>query len=311
MKEIIAGIDIGGTNTVIGFITKEGSCVQLQSFKTTDFAQLSDYLHTLTLKIKKTISENNYKLKGIGVGAPNGNHHLGTVSQAPNLPWKEKIPIVEYLTQEFSVKVKLTNDANAAAIGEKIYGGAKNMNDFLVITLGTGVGSGIFANGQILYGNQSLAGEIGHVIVDSNSDRLCGCGRYGCLETYCSANGIVKTAVEKINNNRETSLKEIKIISAKNIYEHAVQGDSCAKEIFDETAKVLAIELANAACYTNPEAVFVTGGLAKSNGILFDSLQKYFDKYLLNIYQKEVKIMKSQLPDNIAAVLGAAALIHE
>ncbi len=311
MKEVTIGIDIGGTNTVIGFITKEGSCAQLISFKTTDFAQLSDYLHELLSKIKNTILEKKYKLKGIGVGAPNGNHHLGTVSQAPNLPWKEEIPMVEYLSKQFSVKVKLTNDANAAAIGEKIYGGAKTMNDFLVITLGTGVGSGIFSNGKILYGNQSLAGEIGHVIVDANSNRLCGCGRYGCLETYCSATGIVKTAVEKIKNNTETTLKELKTISAKNIYEQAVQGDSCAKEIFDETAKILALELANAVCYTNPEAIFVTGGLAKSNGILFDSLQKYFDKYLLNIYQKEVRIMKSQLPDNIAAVLGAAALIKE
>jgi glucokinase len=312
VKEVTVGIDIGGTNTVIGFITKEGNCEQLHSFKTKDYSLLTDYLNALSNKIEQITSENNYKLNGIGVGAPNGNHLLGTVSNAPNLPWKEEIPVVEYLNEQFLVKVKLTNDANAAAIGEKIYGGAKKMNDFIVITLGTGVGSGIFSNGKILYGNQSLAGEIGHVIVNAGSKRLCGCGRYGCLETYCSAKGIVNTAEIKIKEKKtETSLKTLKEITAKAIYEHALLGDKCANEIFDETAEVLALEMANAVCFTNPEAIFVTGGLTKSNGILFDSLQMHFDKHLLNIYQKKVKIMRSQLPDNIAAVLGAAALVHE
>jgi len=312
VKEIIVGVDIGGTNTVIGFVTNEGFCEQTISYKTNDFQKLTDYLSALSSKIEAVITEKKYKLIGIGVGAPNGNHRLGIVSKAPNLPWKEEMPLVEILSTRFSVTVKLTNDANAAAIGEKIYGAAKKMNDFLVVTLGTGVGSGIFSNGKILYGSQSIAGEIGHVIVNTNSERLCGCGRYGCLETYCSAKGIVKTAEEKIKAKKfDTSLKELKNISAKDIYEHAIQGDRCAIEIFDETAKILALALANAVCYTNPEAIFITGGLAKSNGILFDSLQKHFDKYLLNIYQKEVKIMKSQLPDNIAAVLGAAALVQE
>ncbi len=318
--KIAAGIDIGGTNTVFGLVDENGIIIFRDSLETKKYPHpegLAKATSELILHSLKNLEPKtpNLQFVGIGIGAPNGNYFNGTIEFAPNLNWKGVIPLAYYFEKYSGVKSVLTNDANAAAMGEMIFGGAKSMKDFLFITLGTGLGSGIVVNGEMVYGHDGFAGELGHVIIDYNG-RLCGCGRNGCLETYCSATGIVKTYAElKIENlSREGKLNMESFgeeITAETIYQRAQKGETEALEAFRKTGERLGVTLANAVAITSPEAIFLFGGLAKSGDFIFKPTVKYFEENLLNIYKNKVKILPSQLNENDAAILGAASLVFK
>jgi len=313
MKELCIGIDIGGTNTAIGIVDIDGNFSAENSISTNKYLGIDDFIDALNICIKESLDSINinYILKGIGIGAPNGNYYNGTIEFAPNLNWNEIIPLSDMLNKHFHVPVVLTNDANAAAMGEMIYGSAKNLKDFIVITLGTGLGSGLIVDGKVVYGHDGFAGEIGHTIYDHNG-RMCGCGRKGCLETYASATGIKRTAIELLDNTDiESILNKIpkNELDSKDIYEAAVKGDKIALEAFDYTAKILGLKLADSVAYTSPEAIFLFGGLALSGDYILKPTKKYMEENLLKIYKNKVRLELSGLMGKNAAVLGAAALI--
>lgn len=295
----VVGIDIGGTNTAFGIVNAKGKILYRDSVSTKKAKVPEQLVELICDKATVFIEKNNITITGIGIGAPNGNYYKGTIEFAPNLTWKGVIPLAQLFQKKFGVPSKLTNDANAAALGEYIFGGAKKIKDFIFFTLGTGVGSGIVSNGKMIYGHDGFAGEIGHVIVEPNG-RLCGCGRRGCLETYCSAGGILKTYNEKAS---------VKLKSAKEVAEKAIQGNKNAIKAFDQTAKILALALANSVAYTSPQAIFIFGGPSNAGEILFKPLRAYFEEYLLEIYKNKIPICESALPHNDAAILGAASLV--
>jgi len=311
-NDLAIGIDIGGTNTVIGVVNRDGKCLQESSIKTGLYLGAEAYVEALAKEIRQLeeTADFNSKIIGIGVGAPNGNFHTGSIEFAPNLNWKGVVPLASMIGAKVNSPVVLTNDANAAAIGEMIFGAAKGMKDFIVITLGTGVGSGIVVNGELVYGHDGFAGEIGHTVVDPDG-RLCGCGKKGCLETYSSSKGIVNTVIELLNNSEEPSLLRKHTISEINslqIYEAACNNDKLALEAFEYTGKMLGIKLADAVAHTSPEAIILFGGLSLAGKFIFDPVKKYMDLYLLPIWRDKIKLLPSQLNENNAAVLGAAAL---
>lgn len=313
MKRFVLGIDIGGTNTELAIVDNEGTIYDGFNVSTHSCEAFEDYIALIGDGITDLIKRNHFdgKIEKIGVGAPNGNFFSGNIEFAPNLKWKGILPFASMLEEKIGLPVVLTNDANAAAIGEKVFGGAKDLADFVVVTLGTGLGSGFFVNNQLLYGHDGFAGEMGHAIVSSDKKRVCGCGRYGCLETYVSATGIVKTALEKIMlNPKESILKSIDSdkLSSFDIYSAAKNGDAIALEVFDDTARILAIALANVVTITSPRAIFLTGGLALSGDILMNPLTVYFDHYLLKLYRGKVNLLFSSLIDKNTGLLGAAAL---
>jgi len=314
MKQAAIGVDIGGTNTVLGLIDQTGEVIAHHSIPTKTQADYKIYMNQLAEAVQELIGKSAVQIEvmGIGVGAPNGNYYNGTIEFAPNLNFKGVVPVVDYLKEKFVYKViVLTNDANAAAIGEMIYGGAKGMKDFIMITLGTGVGSGIVVNGEMVYGHDGFAGEIGHTIVDPNG-RDCGCGRKGCLETYTSAPGIKRTVFDLLSTMIEPSvLRGVSFndLHAKMIDEAARNGDIIAKEAFDYTGEVLGINLANAIAHTSPEAIFLFGGLAQAGDLIFEPVKHYLEENILNIYKNKVKILPSNLPPGDAAVLGSSALV--
>ena len=313
MKNKIAiGIDIGGTNIVFGFIDEKGNILHSGQLKTQSFLDGAMFVKEMSTQIISKINNNeDIEIIGIGIGAPNGNFYNGTIEFAPNLKWKGIIPLVELFKTYFDIPVYLTNDANAAALGEMIYGGAKNMKNFIMITLGTGLGSGIVVNGNVVYGHDGFAGEIGHVIVNEDG-RQCGCGRKGCLETYCSATGIKKTVIELLSEDNANSILSNSLhngISGKEISKAAAKGDKLALEAFDYTSKILGKALANAIAYTSPEAIFLFGGLSLSGDLLFKPTKRYMEDNLLQIYRNKVKILASELDGNNAAIVGAAALV--
>jgi len=312
MKDVTLGIDIGGTNTVFGFIDKEGNCIAESSIPTNANEKAELLFSRLFNKAKEVFNEKSdeYKLVGIGVGAPNANYYHGTVEQPPNLSW-DIVNVLEIIKQYYDVPSAITNDANAAAIGEMQFGAAKGMRDFIVITLGTGLGSGIVVNGELVYGHDGFAGEIGHTIVDPDG-RQCGCGRKGCLETYASASGIRRTVYELLcNSTEQSSLRKIPFdnLTSKMIYDAAIQGDKLALEAFDFTAKVLALKLVDAVAHTSPEAIILFGGLASAGDLIFAPTKKYMEEYMLNIFKNKVKLLPSALTKGNTAVLGAGALI--
>ena len=302
------GIDVGGTNTEIGLVNELGVCVERSSFKTQNYDSPSDY----TEKISQSINQfkvNSKKILGVGIGAPNGNFHKGTIEDPPNLAWKGITPLASMIKDRIKKPVVLTNDANAAAIGEMMYGNAKEIKHFVIITLGTGLGSGIVVDGKLLYGHSGFAGEIGHTIV-RDEGRDCGCGRKGCLETYASATGIVKTVHELLEKRHVSSvLKGKEEITSKQITEAALSGDSLALEAFDITGEILGKKLADSALYTSPEAFFFFGGLALAGDLIIEPTKRYMEKNILNIYKNKVQILKSGLKENDAAILGASALL--
>jgi len=311
MKEVIVGIDVGGTNSPFGFVDRDGNILGKGSIKTSDFEIFDDYLDAFLKEVDNVSGTlNDVIIKGYGIGAPNGNYYTGSIDNAPNLRWKGKIMFSDMVKSKTGLPAYLTNDANAAAIGEKLFGNAKDMNDFIVITLGTGLGSGIFCGGQLLYGSTGFAGELGHTIVIEGG-RICGCGRQGCLETYASATGIVTSMVELLSiSSKDSVLKRFSEseIDSKLIYSSALAGDKLAKEVFRFTGEILGRALANAVAFSSPEAIFLFGGLANAGEYIFVPTIKYMEENILNNFKGTVKVLPSGLKENTAAILGASAL---
>jgi glucokinase len=254
------------------------------------------------------------RIKGIGVGAPNGNFYSGTVEYAPNLPWKGIIPFAKMMEGKFKLPVVLTNDANAAAIGEMMYGAAQGMRDFIMITLGTGVGSGIVANGKLIYGHDGFAGELGHTITIPNGRLHEGTGKHGSLESYASATGVRLTAIEMMSKTTDPSLlRDIPVdqITSKKVYEAAVRGDKLAKEVFDFTGQILGLALANFVMFSSPEAIILFGGLTKAGDLILQPTRESMEANLLKVFQNKVKILVSHLKESDAAILGASALVWD
>lgn len=314
MKKVAIGIDIGGTNTCIGLVDEAGSVVSQITIPTETHPDYTIYLSKVVKALKEVAAANGSTAEviGIGIGAPNGNYYNGTIEFAPNLRFKGIVPVVDFMKKEFPYPhIILTNDANAAAMGEMIYGGARGMRDFIMITLGTGVGSGIVVNGELVYGHDGFAGEIGHTIVDPQG-RECGCGRRGCLETYASAPGLKRTVFDLMSTmNESSSLREFSFneMSAKKIDEAARKGDPIALEAFEFTGEVLGLKLADAVAHTSPKAIFLFGGLAQAGDLIFEPVKRFMEDQMLSIYKNKVQVLPSQLPAGDAAILGAAALV--
>ncbi len=312
-KPYVVGIDIGGTNTVFGIVDARGTIIDNGSIKTGKHSKIEDYVNELHENLFQLLEKNDAvgKIAGIGVGAPNGNYFNGTIEFAPNLPWRGVLPLADMLTEKFGIPVALTNDANAAAIGEMTYGAARGLKDFIMITLGTGVGSGIVVNGQLVYGHDGFAGELGHVIVKPVNGRACGCGRTGCLETYASATGVARTAREFLEIRKDNSLlRQIPIqdITSKDVYDAAIAGDEIAKDIFEYTGNILGEAFANFTAFTSPKAIVLFGGLAKSGDLIMKPIKESMERNMLNIYKNKVTLLFSELKESDAAVLGASAL---
>ena len=311
MIKVVAGVDIGGTNTVYGLVERTGNIVAEGNLKTTDYPEIHNFVSALAGAITNLMKgKSGIELAGIGIGAPNANYHRGTIELAPNLAWKGIVPIAEYVREKTKVPVVITNDAKAAAMGEMIFGGAKNMKNFIVLTLGTGLGSGIVINGEVLYGHTGFAGELGHTTIVPGG-RDCGCGRQGCFETYGSASGLVRTVLNLLSEMKEESiLREISPfhLSSKKIVEAAAKNDPVALEAMDYTAEMIAFGIANAVGFSSPEAVFLFGGLAKAGEVLFAPVREYVNQMVMPIYRGTVQILASGIPESNAAVLGAAAL---
>jgi len=314
--ELSIGIDIGGTNSPFGIVTAEGEVLANGSIKTGEYTQPEDFAKTMSGLIHAELEklDSSYTLKGIGIGAPNGNHFQGTIEFAPNLPWKGVVNLIFLFQQFFDVPIYVTNDANAATIGEFVYGKGKGLKDFMVVTLGTGVGSGFVSNGELIYGHDSFAGELGHTIIVEDG-RDCACGRRGCLETYASVTGLIRTTqIMLAKSSRKSLLRETPAdqLTGKHVGDAAAQGDALALEILDYTAKRLAFSLANAVAITSPQAIFLFGGMARAGDLLLGPLKRYFEDYLLYLYKNKVLIEISALTEQNAAVLGASALVwHE
>ena len=315
MRELVVGVDIGGTLTKLGIVDKQGEVLVQRDFPTKDYQELSDYLKALVSQIDemKSSIDGDFKLGGVGIGAPNANYFRGTIEYAPNLDWKGIVPFVEELKKLIDLPIKMTNDANAAVIGEKIYGNAKGMNDFMVITLGTGLGSGIVSNGKLIYGHDAMAGELGHVVIEEGG-RLTGLGRRGGLEAYVSSTGLKRTIFHLLSDSLAPSpLRDVSFnnLHGEYITELAEKGDPIATEAYEMTGKLLGKALANFVTFSHPEAIFLLGGMAKAGKWIFDPTKKHLEENLLPIYQGKVKLLPSGMMNKNAAVLGAAALILE
>ena len=312
-KSYVIGIDIGGTNTVFGIVDARGTILFTGSIETAIYEDVNDYVSALSTGLKALIEKAGGPevIKGIGVGAPNGNYFNGCIEFAPNLPWKGKIELARLISEKiYQLPVTLTNDANAAAIGEMAYGVARGMKDFIEITLGTGLGSGVVCGGTLVYGHDGFAGELGHVIVRQNG-RMCGCGRKGCLEAYASATGVARTAREFLTTRTDKSLlRELdpEKITSKSVYEAAVKGDELAKEIFEYSGDILGEALANFIAFTSPEAIVLFGGLTRAGDLILEPVKRSMEENVLKIYKDKTKLLVSQLKESDAAVLGASAL---
>ena len=308
-----AGIDIGGTNTTLGIINEKGDVVETHQFSTRNYETPVVFVEDVGNKLIEL--RKPYQLEGVGIGAPNGNYYTGTIEYAPNLLWKGVIPLAKLVAEKMGLPATLTNDANAAAVGEMMYGAARGMKDFIIITLGTGVGSGIVANGRLIYGHDGYAGELGHVIVRPGGRKHWGTGMRGSLETYVSATGIAITAREMLKQNREaTSLLrnyQEEEIGSRIIYECAIKGDKIAQKVFRYTGKILGEALANFVMFSSPEAIILFGGVAKAGDLIMKPAKKYMEKSLLPIFQNKVKLIFSGLNEADAAILGASALVWE
>ena len=310
-SQVTVGIDIGGTNTKIGVVSTDGKILAHSRITTASYPKIAAFVSALDSEIRSLLEKSgDVELVAIGIGAPNGNYLKGTIEQAPNLAWKGVVPLCDMLKKFFPVPVVLTNDANAAALGEMIYGGAKGMKNFIILTLGTGLGSGIVINGELVYGKTGFAGEMGHLTMEPFG-RECGCGREGCLETYVSATGIVKTVQELFAERRDPSpMRKIAYdsLTSKMIAEAADKGDQIALAAFEQTAEMLGLAINNAAAFCSPEAIFLFGGLAQSGDLLLDPLNRFVDENIMGYYRKSFKIIQSGLNEADAAILGASAL---
>lgn len=306
----VLGIDIGGTTTKLGIISRDGQVLAHHHLPTTQYAQPQDLVQACL----HWSSTQQPSIAAIGIGAPNGNFYKGTIEFAPNLLWKGIVPLAQLFSNAFGIPAWLTNDANAAAISEGLYGAARNLKDYLVVTLGTGVGSGFVANGQLIYGHDGFAGELGHTITQRSNGRACGCGRKGCLETYASVTGLVRTAREYLQNTDQHSLLRqypTSELTGQLISLAAQQGDTLALQIFDDTAAELGFALAQAVAITSPQAIVFFGGLAQSGDLLLIPTRRYMEQQLLPIFQNKVQFLLSAVPSQYAAILGAAALAFQ
>lgn len=311
-NQAVLGIDIGGTNTVFGFVDRNGKYITGSSVPTNAEEPAEQLFKRLFQKVDVVLKEisGKYDFVGIGIGAPNANYYKGTVELPPNLKWGT-VNVLEIVKKYYNIPSAITNDANAAAIGEMLFGSAKGLKDFIIITLGTGLGSGIVVNGELIYGHDGFAGELGHVIVIPDG-RECGCGRKGCLETYASASGIRRTVFELLCNLTTASiLRDIPFndLTSKAIYDAAVKNDPIAIAAFNVTGETLGRSLANYVTHTSPEAIILFGGLAASGKYILDPTLKSMESNMLNIFKNKVKILISNIESGNAAVLGAAALI--
>ena len=312
-KPYVIGIDMGGTNTAFGIVDARGNVIASSSIKTAKHANIADYIDELHEEITRMIVANDAegKINGIGIGAPNANYFTGTIEDGVNLPWPTPIPLADLISEKFGIPCVITNDANAAAIGEMTYGAARGLKDFIMITLGTGVGSGIVINGQMVYGHDGFAGELGHVIMKRNNGRTCGCGRTGCLEAYCSATGVARTAREFLEIRDDDSLLreyDIETITSKDVYDCAVKGDKLAQDIFDYTGEILGEALADFTTFSSPEAFVIFGGLTKSGEYIMRPIRESYEKNVMAVFKGKTKILISELKESDAAVLGASAL---
>ena len=295
-------------------VDARGTILYTSSIKTGKYTDINDYVAALGDGLKNIIDQAGgpEKIKGIGIGAPNGNFFNGCIEFAPNLPWKGKIPLAEMISDYLGgLPVALTNDANAAAIGEMTYGAARGMKDFIVITLGTGVGSGIVIGGNLVYGHDGFAGELGHVIMRRNNGRPCGCGRQGCLEAYASATGVARTAREYLDIRKDDSLlRELdpSEITSKDVFDAAMKGDKLALEIFEFTGNMLGEAFADFVAFSSPEEIILFGGLTKAGDLLMNPIKRSMDKNMLKVFEGKTKLLFSQLKESDAAVLGASAL---
>jgi glucokinase len=310
------GIDIGGTGTKFGIVDRDGNVLFTGEISTKKHKEVDSFIDELHTALSALIERAGGigRMKGIGVGAPNGNYYTGTIEYAPNLPWKGIIPLANLIEAKFHLPVTLTNDANAAAIGEMMYGAAKGMKDFIMITLGTGVGSGIVANGKLIYGHDGFAGELGHTIIIPDGRLHAGTGKRGSLESYASATGMRLTALELLSKSKEKSLlravPEDKLDS-KAVYDAAKQGDVIAQEIFDYTGRILGLALANAVMFSSPEAIILFGGLTKAGDLILKPTREHMEANLIQVFQNRVKLLISHLKESDAAILGASALVWE
>ncbi len=312
-KEVVIGIDIGGTFTKYGIADKEGTLFVEDTIRTDTYDSIDDFVAALKEHLYLNVEKegNNFDIKGIGVGAPNGNYYTGSIEYAPNLPWKGVIHFTEILEKHFQSPSVLTNDANAAALGEMIFGDAKDMRNFLMITLGTGLGSGLVVNGNLVYGHDGFAGELGHVNIVENG-RKCGCGKRGCLETYVSASGIKRTIYELLaTENDESSFRRICFneLESIDITKAAENGDPIAIKAFDMTGDLLGKSLADTVAHISPEAIFLFGGLARAGKWIFEPSRRSMEENLLEVFRNKIEILPSALLDKNIAVLGAAALM--
>ncbi|MCE5344791.1 MAG: ROK family protein [Bacteroidales bacterium] len=314
-KKIAIGVDLGGTNTVFGFVDREGNILGEGKLKTCEYDEIEVFVAALYEKIQVTGQKigNGIEVVGYGIGAPMGNINKGTIEHAADLPWKGIVPLADLFNRHTDLPVIVTNDANAAAVGEMIYGGAKGMKNFVVITLGTGLGSGFVIDGKLVYGHDGFAGEIGHTAIRPGaSNRDCGCGRKGCLETYVSATGLKRSLLKIMADSIQPSeLRKYSFdeLDSKIIYDAAKKGDYIANRAFTHTGRMLGFKLADVVAHTNPEAIFLFGGLANAEDLIFEPAKEYMEENLLHIYKGKVKLLKSELTTKNAAVLGASSLI--
>lgn len=315
MKDLTIGIDIGGTNTKYGIVDREGNVLHQGNIPTTHYEQFQEFFDAMAEALRKGIAElpSSSRIVGIGVGAANGNYYTGNIERATNLKWKGVLPLARMFKDEFGVHCILTNDANAAAVGEMIYGNAKNMKDFVVITLGTGLGSGFVCGGVLLNGQHGIAGEVGHTSVNPNG-RYCNCGKRGCLETYASATGIKRTVYKLLADHLEPSeLRGISFdnLNTKMISEAANRGDVVAKEAFEYTGRILGMKLAETVVHTDPEAIFLFGGLSMAGDLIFRPTIKHMEANLMPLFRGKVKVLPSAMQNQAAPILGASSLVWD
>lgn len=317
-KPYVLGVDIGATNTEFGVVNSRGEIVKRDRIPTGNYDKVEDYVAALAPRLNALINEfgGGEKFSGIGMGAPNGNYYQGTIEDAPNMTWAKGkvIPFAEMIKSATGVPTALTNDANAAAVGEMTYGVARGMKNFIMITLGTGVGSGIVINGQMVYGHDGFAGELGHVIMRRNNGRLCGCGRRGCLEAYASAPGMALTAREMLDvcasEGKQSKLMEYDLdkLTSKDVYDAAKEGDELATEVFNFTGEILGEAFADFITFSSPEAIVMFGGPLKAGKFILEPAEKSMNEHVMDIFKGKTKLLKSNLPESDAAILGASAL---
>jgi glucokinase len=316
LETLAIGIDIGGTGTKFGIVDRVGNVLFTGDLSTKKHKKVESFIDELYEKLSALIQTvgGSGRIRGIGVGAPNGNYYTGNVEYAPNLPWKGILPLAQLIQDKFQMQTLLTNDANAAAIGEMTYGAAKGMKDFIMITLGTGVGSGIVANGHLILGHDGFAGELGHTIIIPDGRFHPGTGKNGSLESYASATGVMLTAKEVLEKTKDESLlRKIPLdeIDSRKVYDAAVQGDKIAREIFEYTGKILGMALANFVMFSSPEAIILFGGLTKAGDFILKPTREHMEANLIQVFQNRVKILVSHLRESDAAILGASALVWD